>query len=155
MSQLIISRFDVIDLSIDALRILRAAVRHAYENQSVRKHTMRIDIFCDLAGLPATTSERFLVLLKEVRKALVEIDLVDTKLRKRDDSPYISWPVFEEVRIQGARVIFEVYSDTLTENILAILPSPKSANVRSERLCEISEGTYNEIPRSALFGTQD
>lgn len=126
MSQLIVSRFDVVDLSIDALRILRAAVRHAYENQNVEKHTMRIDIFCHLAGIRTTTSERFLVLLQEARKALVEVVIVDTRSQKGDDSPWGSWPVFKKIGIQDAKVVFEVYGDTLSENILAILPSPKA-----------------------------
>jgi hypothetical protein len=125
MSQLIVSKFDVIDLSIDALRILRAAVRHAYENQRVKTHSFRIDNFCRLAGLPAITTGRFLVLLKEVRKALVVVEVIDTKLRKHDDLPYTSWPVFNKVRIDGPRVIFEVCSDTLADNILAILPTQK------------------------------
>lgn len=158
MSQIIVSRFEVIDLSIDALQILRAAVRHAYENQSVKTHTMRIDIFCHLAGLPSTPTERLLVLLKEVRKALVEIELIDTKLSERDDLPSVSWPVFNEIRIDSSRFIFfEVYSDTLTENIVAILPAPKRTRLVSERLYgkTASVDTYNELPISTPPGMQD
>lgn len=126
MSQLIVVTFDVPELSAAALRILSAAVRHAYENQPVRPHTLRIDDFCRLAGLPpATTTERFLVLLKEASKALVSVETIDTTFPERDDLPFSSWPVFNEVRIDGSKVIFDVCIYTFEEAVLARLPVRK------------------------------
>lgn len=127
MSQLVVVTFDVPELSAAALCILSAAVRHAYENQPVKLHTMRIDDFCRLAGLPATTTERFFVLLKEASKALVSVETIDTTFPERDDLPFSSWPVFNEVRLDGSKVIFDVCIYTFEEAVLARLPVRKRA----------------------------
>lgn len=125
MSQILVCTFDVLDLSDAALAILNAAVRHANENQQAKMHTMKIDDFCHLANLSPITTERFLVLLKEVRKALAVVELIDTTSPERDDLPYSSWPVFNEVRIEGSKFTFEVCSHTFAEVVLAGLPKPK------------------------------
>lgn len=133
MPQLVVSTFDVPELSAAALVILSAAVRHAYENQRFKLHTVEIDEFCHLAGLPSTTPERFLVLLKEARKALVVVELIDTTSPKRDDLPYSSWPVFNEVRIDGSNFIFEICSHTFEDIVLASLPVSRVVSTTSSR----------------------
>ena len=124
MSQIIVSTFDVPELSIAALNILNAAVRHAYKNQRVKLHTMKIDELCHLAHLPTIATKRFSVLLKEARKALVVVELIDTSLPERDDLPYSSWPVFNKVRVKDSTVSFEVCSHTFEDVVLASLPAP-------------------------------
>jgi hypothetical protein len=130
MSQLLVCAFDVYDLSAAALGILRAAVRYAYENQRTKVHTMRIDDFCRLAGLPVTTTDRFSMLLKEARKGLVVIEVLDTTSLQSDDLPYSSWPVFNEVRIDGSQFTFEVCKYTFAEVVLATLPAAEAIRVK-------------------------
>ncbi|BDT58114.1 hypothetical protein MasN3_16080 [Massilia varians] len=137
MTELVVPTFDVAKLSTAALELLRAAVLHARANQCVKLHTMQIDEFCRLAGLPPTTTKRFLTLLKEARKALVIVEVIDTEFPHRDDLPYSSWPVFKESRINGSQIAFEIYNQTLEDSILASLPMSKHLSDRdraSERM---------------------
>lgn len=115
MSQLVVSTLDVPELSDAALDLLIAAVRHAYENQEVKLHRINIDEFCRLTDLSATTTERFSALLKEARKALLVVEVIDTLLPERDDLPYSSWPIFNIVGTDGSNFIFEVCNDTFGE----------------------------------------
>jgi hypothetical protein len=142
MPELLVSTFDVSDLSTSAICILSAAVRYAHSNQQIKLHAMRINDFCHLAGMPVITTERFFVLLKEARKALVVVEVIDTSLPQSDGLPYSSWRVFNLARIAGSQFTFEICRYTFAEFVLATLPSKVSAAYRTN-----NRGRNVEKPR--------
>ena len=87
MPELIVSTFDVTKLSDAARKLMKTAVRRACVHQNVKKHTVGINEFCRKSGLQPTTSEQFRQWLREARKALVVVEVIDTDFPERDDLP--------------------------------------------------------------------
>jgi hypothetical protein len=114
MPELVVSTFDVTKLSHAARKLMKTAVRRAYAHQDVKKHTVRIDEFCRESGLRPTTSEQFRRWMREARKSLAVVEVIDTDLPNRDDLPYSSWPVFLEIRSNATEVTFEIDSQTFS-----------------------------------------
>lgn len=123
MAVIVVSTFEVSGLSAPALDILKAAVLYAQQNRPAQMHTMNVDAFCYLAGLPPTPVEHFWSLLKEACRALLIVEGIDTSDPHREDLPSSSWPVFDGVWIDGCEVMFEVCKRTFTEGLLSDLPN--------------------------------
>jgi hypothetical protein len=122
MPELVISTFDFSQMSIPALRIAKAAVLHASENPQETTHTLNIADFCSGAGLPIIESDDFSRLLKEARKTLAIVEVIDTSSPERDDLPYCSWPVFNRTMIDHSKFTFEICRRSFDERLLATLP---------------------------------
>lgn len=133
MTVLIISKFDVDDLSAPAVEFMKAAVRHAANNRPVKHHSMSIEAFCSLAGLAILTIDEFAMLLKLACKALVLVEAIDTEAPGRDDLPYSSWPIFNEVWIDDGCFTFEVSHRTFDNDLLSTLQQLKAPERRKNR----------------------
>ena len=115
MPELVVASFDVAGLSNVARKIMTTAVRRAFAHQEVKKHTMRIDEFCREARLRWTTPKQFRSWIREARKALAVIEVIDTDSPDRDDLPYFSWQVFVELLDNGTEIVFEIDSQTCSD----------------------------------------
>jgi hypothetical protein len=122
MAVLVVSTFEVSGLSAPALAMMKAAVLHAKKNQRVQKHTMSIGEMCHLAGLPSIPAKRFWSVLTEACGALGIVEAVDTSAPDRGDLPYLSWPVFDGVSVDGCDVTFAVCNRSFDEALMASLP---------------------------------
>lgn len=122
MAELVVSTFDVSALSDAALELMKVAVQHAYKNLQVRRHTIKSAELCSLAGLPPMAIDDFQTLLVEVCQALVIVEVIDSAVPSRDDLPYASWQVFEEVQLCEAQVTFKIGNHNRIEMLMARLP---------------------------------
>lgn len=123
MTKMTIFEFKMDGISSPALEVFKAAVMHAQKNRCIRLHTMSITEFCRLAGLPGKSSSDIRMILKEARRVLAVVEVVDTSLPNRDDLPYSSWPVFSKALIDDSSVLFEICHRTFDERLLSRLPS--------------------------------
>ena len=114
MAELVVSTFDVEKLSDAARKLMRTAVRRARAHQDVRRHIVGIDEFCRESSLQWTTSEQFREWMREARKSLVVVEVIDTDFPERDNLPSSSWQVFRELRSNATEVIFEIDSQTFS-----------------------------------------
>jgi hypothetical protein len=121
MAELVVRTFDVSSLSAQALSVMKAAVLYAEKNRQARTHTMSIDEFCRLAGLPSFCVDSFQSLLREACGALAIVQAIDTSAPDKDDLPYCSWPVFDRVSLMGCDVTFGICNLSFDEGILACL----------------------------------
>lgn len=120
MPVITLSKFDVSGLSDRAMEVMRTAVLHAEKNRLIQLHRMRIETFCQMAGLPPMPSANFWLLLREASKVLVIVENIDTNNKCRD-FPAHSWPLFNGVWVDGEEVIFEICNRTFDEGLLAVL----------------------------------
>lgn len=109
MIEIEIAEIDVSPLTVSALKVLKAAALHGFQNADIGKHIVPLDDFCRLAGLPPTSESDMVVLLRNAQKALGIIDTVVLEAPDADDSPYRSWQILKEVHVEDRRVVFEVY----------------------------------------------
>jgi hypothetical protein len=112
MSEIVVAAVDVDGLSAGAVELMKTAVRYACANKNIMQHTMPVDEFCRLADQFPATTEQFRTLLKEARKAVASIDVIDTVFPDRDDLPSSSWPVFKKIWTNGLQIVFEVDQQT-------------------------------------------
>lgn len=151
MAEVVIAEFEIDKLTAPALKLLKAAVTYALENRRVKLHTMSINTLCRLAGLPSFTAQEFSILLQQARRALVVVEVMDTASPDRDDLPYASWPVFNEVRIDGSSVAFEIcrrtFDEKLVSTLLALEPSGPQRN-RIALLIEHRDGKRSSAAHS-------
>ena len=133
MTILIISTFDVDDLTAPALELMKAAITHAANNRGVKQHSMSIEAFCALAGLVSLTVEEFAALLKLASRAHVQVEAFDTEAPECDDLPYSSWTVFNKVCIDGCLFTFEVEHRTFDEKLLGSIRELKVRDRRKNR----------------------
>lgn len=110
MPELVVSTFDVTELSDSARKLMKTVVRHACAHQDVKRHTVGIDEFCRESGLQPITSAQFRHWMREARKSLVVVEVIDTDVPNRDDLPYSSWPVFRGIWSNATEVAFEIDS---------------------------------------------
>lgn len=130
MTELVVRAFDVSKLSPQALSVMKAAVLYAEKNRQVQMHTLSTDEFCRLAGLPIFSVERFWSLLREACAAVAIVEAVDTSAPDKDDLPYRSWPVFDEVWLNGCNITFKVCRLAFDGGIMACLVNLKPAITR-------------------------
>lgn len=98
---------DVNDLSTRALSVLRAALKRARDNPSLRSHSMSLTQFYRLAGLPQDMPFlQFLGLIKEVKKtAIFSHDFVPGE--------FSGWLAFERIETTESHLEFTLCPHTL------------------------------------------
>lgn len=149
MAELIIARFDVDELTAPALNVMKAAVTHAETHRGTRSHTVSLDVFCRLAGLPNLCGEECFTILQEACRALVIVEAVDTLSPDRDDLPYASWPVFGKIWVDNSNVSFKVSNHIFHEGLLASLPTlttPERAPSRKRHLINLRVNRSSSMP---------
>lgn len=118
MAEVIIAEFEVDGISAPALSLMRAAVMHAKAHPSIRYHTIPIEGFCRLAGLPLLSDAQIEALLKEARRGLATWEIIDTIFPDRDDLSSMSWPVFSRSKVDGSCISFEIHELTFDDRLL-------------------------------------
>ena len=70
---------------------------------------MQIPEFCEIAGLPLTSTwEEIVKLMSQTRKATVSIRVTETSSPKKKELLVGSWPVFNFIFISHAQISFEI-----------------------------------------------
>jgi hypothetical protein len=133
MNMLVVSTFEVSGLTSSALSMLKAAVLYAKENRRENFHTMSIDAFCHLAGLPSLAAEPFRLLFREACRAVAIVETVDVSGQNSSDLPYSSWPVFEKAGIDGDDVIFQVCKYTFCDELIVALQNLRPSRRQKHR----------------------
>lgn len=156
MAELIVARFDVDELTEPELNVMKAAVMYAEAHRNKRFHTLSLEVFCRLAGLPNLCGEECFSILQKACRALVIVEAVDTLLPDRDDLPYASWPVFGKILVDNLSVSFEVSNHNFHEGLLASLSTlntrerPRS---RKLHLINLRASTSSKSNRLKVLGT--
>jgi hypothetical protein len=121
MTEIVIVDFDVDELTAPALLVLKAAVKYAQMQGAIQLHSIPIDLFCKYAALPNLNFDELHVLLRQARKAVAVIEIVDSVALGGEELYYASWPVFDELGLKDSFVLFEVCPKTINELVLSSL----------------------------------
>jgi len=131
MAEVIITEIDVDGLTARSLCVLKAAVKFAEVQKYRRVHSIAVEEFCDLAGLPNLAFDDMRALLNEARRAIASIEIVDTMRPNQEN--FISWAVFDEIVLVRQRISFRICHLTWNDRLLSILQSlsPACERVRN------------------------
>lgn len=126
MVEIEIAEIDVHPLTDSALKVLKAAALHGFENPDIGRHSVPLGDFCCLAGLPPTSEREMLPLLLNARQALGIVETVVLGEPDADDSPFGSWQILSHVDVEDEHVVFEVcrysFDVRIREGIQALEP---------------------------------
>ncbi|WP_298412896.1 hypothetical protein [Janthinobacterium sp.] len=118
MAQVIVTDIELNGLSVTGLNVLKAALRHARNNTSVKCHELPLNDFCALAGIPRVSATVMRRLLGEAQRVLGCVEVVDTAARTRTDLPCGSSPMFSFVGGDDSSVAFEVLDFVLQDSVM-------------------------------------
>jgi hypothetical protein len=118
MAQVVVTEIETNGLSAMGLQVLKAALKHAHANASVKCHELPLDDFCALAGLRKLSGEAMRLLLREGQRVLGCIEVVDIREQGDAELPFGSSPMFNYVDANDSSVAFEVPDFVLHEAVL-------------------------------------
>lgn len=88
---------------------MNAAVKYAEESKQTRLHSMLIADFCNFSGLDVNTSvSQVINLMKQARRAILSVEVVDVTGSIKKEVTSGSWPVFSFISITKTHISFEV-----------------------------------------------
>ncbi|AVG41540.1 hypothetical protein [Achromobacter insolitus] len=109
MNAIVSIKFDTDGVSEKALRVLRAAVAIASENQGLRLQVVSCQNFCERAGLPRGTGVLELgKLFGESMKVLGTLEVLSMEPDSLSEDVWGSWPPYDSIAIVEDRVEFEI-----------------------------------------------
>lgn len=103
-------------ISSQAKAVLNAAIKYAEERKQIRLHSMLIADFCNFSGLDVNTPvPQVIKLMKQARRAIFSVEVVDVTGSKKEEITSGSWPLFSFISITKTHISFEVCCNMLEE----------------------------------------